>query len=148
MNNNAYYLIFIMIEVPNIRLILEEIFKNKRSIIVTLPSTVKWDDYEEELKKVENYKHVLNFKVVNFPRGISEGDKCYIVHQGFIKGWMKIVGFSEKEFTCSTTKRRWEGKFIERSGPFHYLEETIPYKGFQGFRYFDLEEYKLQNNIK
>lgn len=148
MNNNTYYLIFIMIEVPNIRLILEEIFKNKRSIIVTLPSTVKWNDYEQELKKAENYKHVLNFKVVNFPRGITEGDKCYIVHQGFIKGWMKIVGFSEKEFTCSTTKRRWGGKFIERSGPFHYLKETIPYKGFQGFRYFDLEEYKLQNNIK
>ena len=132
----------------NLKEILEEIFKNKRSIIITLPSTTNWDDYEEELKKTENYKQVLNFKVSHFPKGINKGDKCYIVHQGFVKGWMEIVGFSEKQFTCSTTKKKWDGKFIERSGPFHYLNEKIPYRGFQGFRYFDLQEYKIENNIK
>jgi len=137
-----------MIEIPNIKLILEEIFKNKRSIIITLPSQIRWRDYEEELKKVENYSQVLNFKVPHFPKGINKGDKCYIVHQGFVKGWMEIVGFSEKQFVCSTSNKKWDGKFIERSGPFHYLNEKIPYKGFQGYRYFDLQEYKLENNIK
>jgi len=127
--------------------ILEEIFRNERSLIVTLPSSVNWADYERELRKVANYKHVLNFKVHNFPKGIHEGDKCYVVHDGFVKGWMEIVGFSEEPFTCSTTNKQWCGKFIQRSGPFHYLKETIPYKGFQGFRYFDLNEYKLQNGI-
>ena len=87
--------------------ILEEIFKNKRSLIVTL-----------------------------------------LVHNGFVKGWMEIVGFSEQPFVCTTTNRKWDGKFIQRSGPFHYLQEKIPYKGFQGFRYFDLNEYKLENNIE
>lgn len=137
-----------MLEIPNIKLILEEIFTQKRSIIITLPSSVTWKNYEDELKNVENYKQVLNFKVSHFPKGIHAGDKCYVVHQGFVKGWMEIVGFSEKQFTCSTTKKKWDGKFIERSGPFHYLNEKIPYKGFQGFRYFDLQEYKLENNIK
>jgi hypothetical protein len=137
-----------MIEIPNIKLILEEIFKNKRSIIITLPQTINWNDYEKELKKTENYKQVLNFKVSHFPKGINKGDKCYVVYQGFVRGWMEIVGFSEKQFTCSTTKKKWDGKFIERSGPFHYLNEKIPYKGFQGFRYFDLEEYKLEKGLK
>lgn len=131
----------------NIKLILEEIFKNERSLIVTLPSTTKWSDYEKELRKAENYKHVLNFKVHNFPKGINKGDKCYIVHNGLVKGWMEIVGFSEQPFTCTTTNKKWDGKFIQRSGPFHYVKETIPYRGFQGYRYFDLNEYKLKNNI-
>lgn len=127
--------------------ILEEIEHSNKSIIITLPSSEKWEDYEHELDKVKNYSNVMNFKVHNFPKGIKEGDKCYIVHQGFIKGWMEIVGFSEKEFTCNTTDKKWRGKFIERSGPFHYLAEKVPYKGFQGFRYFNLDEYKINKEL-
>lgn len=125
--------------------ILEDIDKTKDAIIITLPASVKWEDYEKELNKVRNYNQTINFKVHNFPKGISKGDKCYIVHQGFIKGWMEIVGFTEKEFKCTTTSKEWKGKFIERSGPFHYLVEKLPMKGFQGFRYFNIEEYKLNN---
>lgn len=136
------------IEVSSLKNILNEILKKKRSLIVTIPSSIEWKEYEKELRKVANYKHVLNFKVHNFPTGVHKGDKCYIVYNDFVKGWMEIVGFEEKEFTCSTTHKKWKGKFIERSGPFHYLQETIPYKGFQGFRYFDLDEYKLENNIE
>ena len=127
--------------------ILEEIEHSNKSIIITLPSSEKWEDYEPELDNVKNYSNVMNFKVHNFPKGIKEGDKCYIVHQGFIKGWMEIVGFSEKEFTCNTTDKKWRGKFIERSGPFHYLTEKVPYKGFQGFRYFNLDEYKVNKEL-
>ena len=137
-----------MIEITNLKSILNEIMKKQRSLIITLPSTTDWNDYEKELRKAANYKYVLNFKGHNFPSGVHKGDKCYIVHKGFVKGWMEIVGFSEKNFTCTTTDKKWEGKFIERSGPFHYIQEQIPYKGFQGFRYFDLNEYKLQNDIK
>lgn len=136
-----------MAKILNLKEIIAEILKKQRSLIITLPSSTKWTEYEKELKRAANYKHVLNFKVHNFPKGVHKGDKCYVVHEGIIKGWMEIVGFSEKEFECTTTNKKWEGKFIERSGPFHYLKETIPYKGFQGFRYFDLDEYKLQNNI-
>ena len=132
----------------NLKEILDEISKNERSLIITLPSTVSWLDYEKELMKAANYKYVLNFKVHNFPRGIHKGDKCYIVHDGLVKGWMEIVGFSEETFQCTTTNKKWSGKFIQRSGPFHYLQEKIPYKGFQGFRYFDLNEYKLEKNIQ
>lgn len=124
--------------------ILEEIEHSNHSLVITLPSSVKWEDYEKEIEKVKNFKNVMNFKVHSFPKGVKEGDKCYVVHQGFVKGWMKIVGFSEKEFDCSTTGKKWRGKFVERSGPFHYLVEKIPMKGFQGFRYFDLEEYKMK----
>lgn len=126
----------------NIKRLLEDIEKNNRSIIVTLPSNISWEDYEKELDKVKNYDEVMNFKVYNFPKGINRGDKCYIVHKGFVKGWMKIIGFSEKEFKCTTTGKDYKGKFIERSGPFHYIDKEIPMKGFQGFRYFNILDYQ------
>ena len=42
----------------------------------------------------------------------------------------------EKKFICSTTGRKYKGKFIKRSGPFHKIT-PIKTKGFQGFRYFN-----------
>ena len=121
--------------------IFEDIENSERSIIVTLPSNINWNDYEKELNKVKNYENVLNFKVSNFPKGVKKGDKCYIAHNGIVKGWMEIVGFSEKNFECSTNRKNWSGKFIERSGPFHYINNVIPMKGFQGFRYFSENDY-------
>lgn len=144
--NNNCFLIIIMVE--NISKILEKIFQTEKSLIITLPENVNWLDYEKEFKKTANYKHCLNFKVHNFPRGIHKGDKCYVVYKDVIQGWMEIVDFSKETHTCSQTNKQWDSKYIQRSGPFHYLNEKIPYKGFQGFRYFDLNEYKLQNNIK
>lgn len=41
---------------------------------------------------------------------------------------------SEKEFNCTTTGRKWKGKFIERTGKFHYII-PVSMTGFQGFRY-------------
>lgn len=127
--------------------IINKISQTKRSLIITLPEKTRWEDFAEELKKVENYKKIINFKVHNFPNGITKGDKCYLVHNDYIIGWMEIVGFREKTYYNHSIKKRCQGKFIERSGPFHYMSERIPYKGFQGFRYFNLEDYKLKHNI-
>ena len=89
---------------------------------------------KKELDKVKGGEEIINFKVNNFPK-INVGCKCYLVHDGFIRGWMEVVGLSEKEFTCSTTGKKWVGKFIERSGPFHNIDPILM-KGFQGFRYY------------
>lgn len=126
----------------NIMEILENATKEHNAIVITLPSKVQWEDYKKELAKAVDGKQVLNFKVFNFPKGITKGDRCYLVHRGYVVGWMTITGFSEKEFRCTTTGKKWKGKFIERSGPFHYINDRIPMKGFQGFRYFDINDYK------
>jgi len=108
-----------------------------RDIIVTLPAKVKWEDYEKELLAVaENDEMILNFKVPFFPKETGVGCRCYLVHKGFIRGWMKIVGFHEDDFICEITGNYWSGKFIERSGKFHKID-PIPMKGFQGFKYFN-----------
>lgn len=118
-----------------IKEIIKENFPNK-DIVITLPKTIKWSDYEKELDTVKDGKQVMNFKVGHFPK-ISPGAKCYILHDGFVRGWMTVVKLSEKNFTCSTTGKEWKGKFIERTGKFNKIE-PIPMQGFQGFRYFNL----------
>ena len=116
---------------------LNDVMRQNRAIIITLPATMSWEDYEKELDKVKDWAAVMNFKVPNFPTGIKKGDRCYILHKGVVKGWMEITGFTEQPFTCTTTGKSWKGKFIQRSGPFHYIDKDIRMKGFQGFRYFN-----------
>jgi len=114
------------------------------NIIITIPKSVKWEDYQKEIDTVADRSYVMNFKVNGFPK-VNIGARCYLIHNGFIKGWMEIVGFSEKDFVCYTTLNEWKGKFIERSGKFHELKNPIPMKGFQGFRYITNELAKLLN---
>jgi len=105
-----------------------------KDIVITLPAKVEWVDYVKELDMVENNGGTLNFKVSKFPKDAHAGNKCYVVHQGFIRGYMYISGFSEKKFMCEITHEKWVGKFIERTGKFYYTKPE-PMKGFQGFRY-------------
>ena len=107
-----------------------------KDIAITLPATIVWNDYQKELNLVRDYKHVLNFKVPNFPVNSGKGSKCYLNYKGNLIGWMEIVDFSEEEFTCKVSGRKWKGKFIQRSGPFHSID-PIPMKGFRGFKYMD-----------
>lgn len=119
---------------------------NELAIVITLPAKIEWSDYEKELLAAASGE-TLNFKVSHFPTDVSVGSKCYLVHRGYIRGWMTISGFSTKRFQCTTTGKWFDGKFIERTGAFHYLDEKLPMNGFQGFRYFSLSEYKKQMHI-
>lgn len=131
-------------------IISEELVKSEMSdILITIPSTISWPEYQKELKAVEDGSQVMNFKVSKLPVRTAVGNKCYICYGGNIIGWMKIVGLKSNEnFDCTTTGKQWSGNFIQRSGVFHKLEKPIPMKGFQGFRYFqnNLNEEKIDSN--
>lgn len=109
-----------------------------KDVVITLPSNLKWEEYEKELEAVKDGKQVMNFKVSNLPTNTAIGNKCYICYQGNIIGWMKITGLvKDTEFDCTTTDKNWKGNFIQRSGKFNKLENPIPMSGFQGFRYYN-----------
>jgi len=114
---------------------MEAKFIKKKDIVITIPKTIKWEDYEKELEKVKDWSNVMNYKVTNFPSNTEIGKKCYICYNNHIIGWMQIVGFDETNFDCTTTGNEWSGKFIQRSGPFHKISPLIPMEGFRGFRY-------------
>lgn len=103
-------------------------------ILITIPKRIPWSEYQKELDAVADWSQVMNFKVNNFPTQTNIGDKCYVVYDGYIIGYQKIVGMVEHSFTCSTTGKKYSGKFIQRSGPFHKITPK-PCKGFQGYKY-------------
>lgn len=109
-----------------------------RDIVITIPSSIDWEEYKKELDAVADWKQVMNFKVPFLPK--QDIDRCYVVHKGKLIGWMQCVGaVSKGSFTCSTTGKQWDGNFIQRSGPFHYLDNPKQFKGFQGWRYYDTD---------
>jgi hypothetical protein len=107
-------------------------------IIVTLPAKIKWEEYQKELDLVLDGTSIMSFKVPVMPKCIA-GDKCFLVHKGYVVGFMIIVGVSSKEFSCTVTGKKWKGIFVERSGPFYPIKPFIM-KGFQGFRYASSKE--------
>lgn len=106
------------------------------NIIITIPKSIKWSDYEKEIKAVEDETHEMHFKIPTIPTDVNVGDRCYVCHDGYIKGWMKISNIGHLEnFKCTTTDCIWtEGNYISRTGKFHYLKTPIPMKGFMGYR--------------
>ena len=104
-------------------------------IIITIPKTTLWEDYKKELDRAAN-DGCLNFKVSNFPKDTKVGDKCFVVHDGKVKGYMIICGFEEKTFSCTTTTKVWSGKFIVRSGEFFKMDSEVSMTGFQGWKYY------------
>lgn len=115
-----------------------------KDLIITLPKTVKWVDYQKELDDVLYECVDINFKVPFLPKDVEFGKtKVYVTHEGIIKGYMilKACRIYHEDWICDTSGTIWSaGKYIVRSGEFFECKEKIPYGGFQGFRYIDYDE--------
>lgn len=106
--------------------------------VITIPKTIDWSEYQRELDAVKDGSQVMNYRVRFFPKEMKEKDRCYIVHDGFVKGWMEIVGLYESDnpWVCTTTGAFWPaGRYIQRSGPFHEVAGPAM-TGFRGVRKF------------
>lgn len=110
--------------------------KTAKSWMVTVPKKTKWEEYQKELDAVSDKTEEMRYKTRYFPKDMSVGDRCYIVHDGQVRGWMEITDLLDEPegFTCTTTGKEWPpGKYIVRSGTFH--EEDGPeIGGFRGVR--------------
>lgn len=108
-------------------------------IIITVPAKTSWSLLEQEFARCEKYSDSKLFRVPNLPRsGNVVGAKCYVVHQGVVKGWIHVSALiPHHKFRCTTTGEVYEGTFIECSGPFSYMKEKIYMRGFQGWRYYN-----------
>ena len=110
----------------------------KIALCITVPKNISWSDYEKELADVCDGNMEMNYKLSSYPKRIAVGDRCYVVHNGMIRGWMTITGIEQRDesFKCETTGRIWNsGVYVKRSGPFHDLSNPVPMKGFMGYRY-------------
>lgn len=110
-----------------------------RNVVVTLPQRHDWQTYQRELSEAHARGDLALFKVAASPDARCVGARCYVVHRGAVRGWMKVAEL-RRDFTfrCTTTGQTWQGNFIVREGPFHETNPK-PMQGFQGWRYFTEE---------
>ena len=79
------------------------------AILITIPKTIKWEDYKKELETVKDGNQEMSFRVSSKPTKVKPGDRCYLCHNGFIKGWMIISNIEYRNaFDCSTTVKNWD----------------------------------------
>jgi hypothetical protein len=106
-------------------------------IVLTWPKRTSYENYVGELKKALNDGKVILFSVSAFPVKAAPGDRCYMVHDGQVRGWSEIVAFHDGDGPDSVRQgEEWaKGKYIVRSAHWHKLLKPIEMKGFQGFRY-------------
>ena len=116
------------------------------NIAITIPKAVDFDTWLKECEDVRKKDMKLNYYLGSrgLPKKAKPGDKCYVIHDSFIRGYHIIEALLEnkKNFVCETTEQYWpKGNYIVRKGKFYKIE-PIKMKGFQGFRY--LEEDKIE----
>jgi hypothetical protein len=111
------------------------------NIAITIPKTTTWETYEKELIKAES-GDILNYRLGHIkPKRLNPGDRCYLVHDGLIRGYHIVIDVVWKSsFHCSTTGKIWiEGYYVRRTGQFIKIP-PIKMNGFQGFRYYSEPE--------
>ncbi len=108
-------------------------------IIITWPSTRPLESYITQILAAgaAGQKHI-NFRVSRLPKYADKGDRCYVVHSGFVRGYNPIVECRPVEDNIvldPLTDEFWPaGNYIVRR-PAWFPITPIPHKGFQGFRY-------------
>lgn len=108
--------------------------------VITIPKSTMWEAYQLELGAAANGA-LLNYRTAHFPKEMKAGDRCYIVHDGRVRGWMKIVGLrtATDPWACSTTGTSWPaGKYIQRTGAFHSVDGPAM-RGFRGVRKYEIK---------
>lgn len=106
-------------------------------LILTWPKSRSLDSYVSELANAERDGMVINFRVPTRPR-VRARDRCFMVHDGAIRGYNDIVGVCERgarEVVDPITGGYWPtGIYVVRH-PRWFPIDPRPMRGFQGYRY-------------
>lgn len=105
--------------------------------LITIPKTIPWPIYQLELDAVADGTMALNYRLSFKPIQMKAGDRCYIVYDGQVRGWMIItdVVHHPDGFRCETTGAYWpQGWYMQRSGAFFAVENGERICGFRGLR--------------
>jgi hypothetical protein len=113
-------------------------------ILVTTPKKEMENAAKEAAEVVEAgagtyFRYLGMYK----PNNTKEGDRIYYTENGFITGFCIINEFKRRfNQRCGTTGRNWpNGWYVYMDATTWQWIKPIPYKGFQGWRYFNNELY-------
>ena len=108
-------------------------------IIVTTPKS----QMANAAKEAEDCKKAgggYYFRRLNrYPKRLRLGDRVWYVEDGYIRGFAVAVRFisSNVEIECDTTNAIYPpGTYVFMTAEFWKWIKPIPYRGFQGWRYY------------
>lgn len=111
----------------------------QRDIVVTWPKTLPLEDYVAELRSAERRGDVINFRVAH-PPWDAIGGRCFMVHDGAVRGWNRIVEVlhrDEGEVRDVRSGGHWPaGFYVVREPIWFPVVPPIPMRGFQGWRWY------------
>ena len=123
----------------------------KHDIIVTTPKSEIQTAKEEADECIKLGGGYYFRKFSRKPKGLATGSKIYYVEDGYLRGFGTVASVVTGIKKCEMTGRTWEGK----DGKDSYFAiipactwkwiEPILMKGFQGFKYIDVE---TENKVK
>lgn len=111
-------------------------------IAITWPKSRPLESYLAELKKAADAGLVINFKVPTWPKRVKEGERCYIVYDGLVRGYNNILGIDSKDDVIDpiTGQRMAPGIYVVREPTFHDTGSPhAPMDSFRGYRYVERE---------
>lgn len=115
-------------------------------LLVTWPKSRPLASYLVELELAKRDGLQINFRVPSQPREFLVNRRCYRVHDGKVRGWVKILGVSKRgpnevaRVKSDAFAGFWPpGWYVVCDPAWHELpkaqQQSFP--GFRGFHYID-----------
>lgn len=112
-------------------------------IAITWPKSRTLESYLSELEKAADAGLVINYRVPSYPKKLNAGDRCYMVHDGVVRGWNEVLGVEERDDVTDPVSGALmrPGVYVVRN-PYWMAEWGVerPMKGFRGFRYVNFSD--------
>lgn len=106
---------------------------NYRDIIISLPKDRSWIEYLNHFAELQSTNGIIKITLDQVPKSKS-GNRCYIVFDGFLKGWMTINGITETS----------DGEICIELMPLIVIsQQKFPMGEINGFKYY-LDNFEMQ----
>ena len=104
-------------------------------ILVTTPKS-KHKLAEQEGKFVGKNPNAFWFRTIRGNPNVGSGDKVYYVDNGQITGYGIVFDIENGQMQCEATGKNYRGTSLKQR-KWVPLKKSVPFRGFQGFRYID-----------
>ena len=104
-------------------------------ILVTTPKSAH-KLAAEEAKFVKENPDAYWFRTLRGKPNVQVGDKVYYIDNGKITGYGIVFDIITGEMQCESTDKIYRGTNLKQR-EWGCLKRSVPFRGFQGFRYVD-----------
>lgn len=111
-----------------------------RDIVVTWPKSRAFSSYMVELERAKGRGLLVSFRVPSRPSQTPE--RCYRVHDGKVRGWLRVIAVSWSNSVARVPSDPAEGYwppgvYVTCDPEWHELRPHVEMQGFRGWRWFE-----------